>query len=127
MVETDPMSGWIGNDVTIGFVGGSVGDLYDVTVTEKIPRDVLDKNRQVDVYENIFEFALTSEFLLPRYVDFPVAPPYHHSFQIVQGNAQVLTPAGAVPLGSTPFQRPIPLNLGQYQVQAGAFQSTGAI
>lgn len=127
-VETDPGCYWIGTAASVFFVGGTPGDKYFVSVAYSTPRDDRDPDRAIDVYEKAFQFRLSSLIVSPDgFTNFQAAPDWHTHFQIQAGPAQIVSPLGIVPLGSTPLDKPAPLNLGLYQTKTGLFYTQGAL
>ena len=142
-VETDPGWFWVGTKASLSFVGGTVGDEYLVSVTYATPRDMLLPETEfemvrgslasgrigaIDVYEDPFNVELSATFLDPPNGGFTdlVVPDYHtHFVNLCGGVAQVTNGLGVIRLGT--HTKPIPLNLGQFQVQGGVFSTVGAV
>ena len=125
-VETDPGIFWVGSDASLAFVGGTVGEEYEVSVTYDVPRVETEYEDQIDVYEPAFKFRLTAVFAFGRYTSITV-PPFHFGFEIISSPAQIVNAAGTISLGSVPLTRPVPLNLGSFQADDGAFATVGAL
>lgn len=137
LVESDAACPWAGTFVTAYLLGGTQGDVYEVTMVEDVPRDLLDRMgdtdaaRLVDVYEDPFEVVLYSYFFAAGdnpFVPFPALPAYHRWFEIVQGPAQLVGPAGLfVPLDATSPLPIVPLSAPQIQVKAGIYRTKGSV
>lgn len=104
-VETDPGVFWVGTQASLWFLGGTPGDVYNVSVTQSTPYD-FPEDASVDTYEPGFSFTLTSIFEVPitnfnpdGIIPFPAIPNYHYGFEVVGGQATVMFSAlSVVPL-----------------------------
>lgn len=131
-IAFDHGTGWIGSKASLFLRGGTNGDVYDVIIAESVPRDETDPDRVIDVYEDPFRFRLTSYFSVPdvdehfTFVDFPTAPDYHQWFQVIEGTAELVMPAGVrLPLSSR--SKKVPLSAPQIRVSSGIYVTKGEI
>jgi hypothetical protein len=131
-IAMDQGTGWVGSKAALFLTGGTPGDVYDVTITEDIPRDETDPERVIDVYEDPFRYRLTSYFVVPEvdghvvFADFPAPPAYHQWFEVVSGSAALLMSGGArLPLDEG--SKPIPLSSPKIQVTSGVYLTKGEI
>lgn len=126
-VETDPGWFWVGSGAMIGFLGGTPGDEYDVTVEASTPYDT---DIPLSAIEPPFRFSLTSYFVVPAveptptgFAPFPAIPQYHSWFQVVAGAARVSNGTGTITLN--PGAK-IPADVAGIQVSTGVFRTRGA-
>jgi hypothetical protein len=124
-VECDPGRFWIGTPCSVAFIGGNKGDKYDVSVEVNIIREIQEPDESWDIFEEPFEFALTSFLVLnPLSPGFPQVPLWHTHFEVVQG---AVTVAGQ-PLTNYGPGGKVPLNAGPIILTAsGIYRTTGAI
>lgn len=132
VVDFDHGTGWVGSKASVNLVGGTNGDQYDVTITEDVPRDETDPERAIDVYEDPFRFRLTSYFSVPdvdghiTFATFPTAPDYHQWFQVIEGTAALIMPAG-IRLPLLASSGTVPLSSPQIRVSTGIYMTSGEI
>ena len=122
-VAFDVGCGWIGSKAALFLRGGTPGDVYDVVVTEMVPRDECDIRRVIDVYEDPWRFRLTSYIAAAGTVPFPAPLPYHQWFYPIAGTAAV----GGVNLTTLGEAGKIPLSSPAITVQTGIYVTGGAL
>lgn len=135
-VEFDHGTGWIGTKAELFLTGGTAGDIYDVTITEDVPRDQTDPDRVIDVYEDAFQFRLTSYLVVPDpappapppgYTVLPTPPAYHQWFYVVQGAAQLVLGASRLPLTNHGPDARVALSAPQIEVSSGIYVTEGSL
>jgi hypothetical protein len=136
LVETDGGTFWVGTPATLFLVGGVTGDVYEVTITENVPRDLVAEahpeestERIVDVYEEPFRFALTTYVVAGGgFVSFPPATAYHQFFELGSGSAQLFLPlGGTIPITTPGYAGRVPLSGPPIQVSTGYYRTTGEL
>lgn len=133
-VECDGGKFWIGTRCSLFWRGGTVGDRYEVQITENVPRDETDPKRLIDIEEPAFIYSLTSYFYLPGnedipvpFINFPTPLPYFQHFEVGQGAARILMPTGGIiPIDASAGKAGrVPLSSPQIQVSTGFYRVLG--
>jgi hypothetical protein len=123
-VDCDPGVYWIGTSATLFLVGGTQGDVYEVTVTQSVTRAETRESHEIDLYEPPFEFWLTTHAAGAG----PIAPPEHHSLiRVVQGQISSggLNVGNGIGLAS--FTLPVPTNTILATTGPTIFQTGGSL
>jgi hypothetical protein len=120
-VETDPGTYFFGYSATAKLVGGTPGDVYEVTAWAQAVRDI-ERTDDIDLYEPpsnnyVLTYALGAP---PGATPFPRIAPYHSHIWIVEGSLTV----GGIPLTTGAGRAAkVPLQGAVLYTTAGLYQT----